>query len=316
VVIKLIANTAALNANLLSGDVDMVAGEGVGLTIDQVLALRKQQPDKFTYVFKPSLTYEHIDLKIENPILADLKVRQALLYALNRKVLVEKLFEGMQPVATSWVNPLDPNYTKDVPAYDYDPAKAKALLAEAGWKPGADGICRNDKGERLALEYATTSGNQLRELTQTVLKDQWKLVCVDAVIKNEPPRTLFGETLKKRTYTGMIMYAWSSGVGESPRRTLHSSQIPTAANNFGGSNAIAMNDPEMDRLIDVVDSELDPAKNRAAWVAMEKIYAAKLYVLPLFYRAEPHVIPKWLDGYTPTGHGDFSPLWAENWKSK
>ena len=99
IVIKLIENTAALQANLLSGDVDMVAGEGVGLTIDQVIALRKQQPDKFTYIFKPSLNYEHIDLKIENPILADLRVRQALLYALDRQTLVTKLFEGMQPVA-------------------------------------------------------------------------------------------------------------------------------------------------------------------------------------------------------------------------
>src|SRR6266581_4811312 len=52
IVLRHIENTAALNANLLSGDVDMVSGEGVGLTIDQVLELRKQQPDRFTYIFK------------------------------------------------------------------------------------------------------------------------------------------------------------------------------------------------------------------------------------------------------------------------
>ncbi len=139
IVIKLIENTAALQANLLSGDVDMVAGEGVGLTIDQVLELRKQHPDRFTYLFKPSLNYEHIDLQIGNPILKDVRVRQALIYAADRKTLTERLFQGMQPVADTWVNPLSTNFTKDTIHYPYDPAKAKALLAEAGWMPKRQG---------------------------------------------------------------------------------------------------------------------------------------------------------------------------------
>ena len=107
IVIKLIDNTAALQANLLSGDVDMVNGEGVGLTIDQVIAMQKQHPDQFSYIFKPSLNYEHIDLQKNNPILADLRVRKALLMAIDRETMVQKLFEGKQPVAATWVNPLE-----------------------------------------------------------------------------------------------------------------------------------------------------------------------------------------------------------------
>ena len=313
VVIKLIENTAALQANLLSGDVDMVAGEGVGLTIDQVIALQKQHPDKFNYIYKPSLTYEHIDMKKENPALGDVRVRRALIYALDRQTLVQKLFEGKQPVATTWVNPLDPNYDKDVAQYPFDLARAKSLLAEAGWKPGSDGICRNDRGDRLSLEFATTAGNRLRELVQQVLQSQWRAACVDATVKNEPARTLFGETLKQREYTGLIMYAWSSGVGESPRRTLGTSQIPTQANNWGGNNSTAFSDPKMDSDIDAVERELDPAKTKALWADMQKIYADQVPVVPLFYRAEPHVVPKWLKNYTPTGHGDMSPLWVETW---
>jgi peptide/nickel transport system substrate-binding protein len=314
IVIKLIENTAALQANLLSGDVDMVAGEGIGLTIDQVIGLRKQQPDKFDYIFKPSLTYEHLDLKKENPILADLRVRQALLYAMDRKTMVDRLFDGMQPVAATWVNPLNPNFDPAEQPTPYDPAKAKALLAEAGWKPGPDGICRNDKGDRLSIEMATTSGNRLRELQEQVLQSQWKAACIEATIKNEPPRTLFGETLKQRKYTGMVMYAWSSGVTESPRQTLYSSMTPTEANNYGGNNYIGYSNPKMDADIDAADSELDPAKQKALWADMQKLYFADIPVLPLFFRAEAHVVPKWLKGYTPTGHGDFSPLWAENWR--
>ena len=313
ITLRFIENTAALQANLLSGDVDMVAGEGVGLTIDQVLSLRHQHPDQFTYIFKPSLTYEHVDLNRDNPILTDVRVRRALLMALDRDTLVKKLFEGMQPVANTWVNPLDTMFDKSIPEVGYDTAAARTLLAEAGWRPGPDGICRDQDGKRLQLVFTTTAGNRLRELQEQVLQSEWKAACVDVQIKNEPPRTLFGDTLKHRTFTGLVMYAWSSAVGESPRRTLGSDNIPTAANNYSGANYVAFNDPKMDADIKAAESELDAAKRKAIWAEMQHIYADQLPVLPLFFRADAHVIPKWLQGYEPTGHGDFTPLWVENW---
>jgi peptide/nickel transport system substrate-binding protein len=127
---------------------------------------------------------------------------------------------------------------------------------------------------------------------------------------------MFGETVKKRAYTGLIMYGWTSNVTETPMRTLHSSQIPTAANNWAGANYIAFDNKRMDTLIDQAETELDPVKGKVLWAEMQKIYADELPVLPLYFRADPHVVPKWLAGYTPTGHGDFSALWAENWHTR
>lgn len=316
IVIRVIDKTPALLANLESGDIDMVAGEGIGLTIDQVIELQKKEPDKFTYIYKPSLNYEHIDLQKNNPILQDVRVRQALLYAIDRKTMVDRLFAGKQPVADTWVNPLSEVYSDTVAKYPYDPKKARALLAAAGWTPGSDGICRNAKGERLSLEINTTAGNQLRELVEQVLQNQWKAACVEITIKNEPPRTLFGETVKERTYPAMVMYGWTSGVTDSPRRTLHSTQIPTQENNWGGANYIAFNDPRMDQLIDQSEVELDPAKSKVLWAEMEKIYADELPALPLFFRSEAHVVPKWLAGYEPTGHSDPAALHADQWHSR
>ncbi len=313
IVLRHLENTAALQANLLSGDVDMVAGEGIGLTIDQVLALQKQHPDSFHYEFKPSLTYEHIDLKRENGLLADVRVRRALLMAMDRQTMVDRLFHGTQPVAATWVNPLSPNYDEAIRVVKFDLAGARALLREAGWTPGPDGICRNAAGQRLSLEFSTTAGNRLRELQQQVIQSNLKNACVDVTIRNEPARTLFGETLKRRVYTGMVMYAWSSNVTETPLRTLDSNQIPTAANNWGGSNYPGFSDAEMDADIRAAERELDPAKQRVIWADMQRIYADRLPVLPLFFRSEAHVTPIWLRGYAPTGQADPSSDWAENW---
>ncbi len=313
IVLRHIENTAALQANLLSGDVDMVAGEGVGLTIDQVLALQKAHPDEFHYEYKPSLTYEHIDLKKENPLLQDLRVRRALLMAIDRQTMVDRLFQGKQPVAATWVNPLSPNYDASVPVVKYDLPGAKALLKDAGWTPGDDGICRNAAGQKLELELGTTAGNRLRELQEQVIQSNLKNACIATTIKNEPARTLFGDTLKHRSFTGLEMYAWSSNVTESPLRTLDTSQIPREANNYGGANYPGFSDPKMDADILAAESELDPAKQKVIWANMQVIYADAIPVLPLFFRSEAHVTPLWLRGYAPTGQGDMSCYWAEDW---
>jgi peptide/nickel transport system substrate-binding protein len=232
---------------------------------------------------------------------------------MDRQTMVDKLFHGTQPVAATWVNPLSPNYDPAIPVAKFDLAGAKALLKEAGWTPGADGICRNTAGDRLSPEFSTTAGNRLRELQQQMLQSDLRNACVEVTIKNEPARTLFGQTLKQRVYTGMVMYAWSSNVTETPLRTLGSDQIPIAANNFGGANYPAFSDAKMDADIASAAGELDPAEQKLIWADMQRIYAEQLPVLPLFFRSEAHVTPTWLRGYVPTGQADPSSYWAENW---
>src|SRR3546814_7583784 len=65
-----IEQTTALEANLLSGNVDMIAGE-LGLTLDQALAFEKRHGDDYQVIYEPSLLYEHIDLMLDNPTLQD-----------------------------------------------------------------------------------------------------------------------------------------------------------------------------------------------------------------------------------------------------
>jgi peptide/nickel transport system substrate-binding protein len=313
VIVKSIGNTAALQTNLLSGDVDMIPGEGVGLTLDQVLGLQKQNPDQFVYAYKPNLTYTHIDLQLDNPILADVRVRRALLMGIDRQSMVDKLMGGRVPVANGFVNPIEPTYNDDVAKYPYDPDRARALLKDAGWVPGDDGICRNAAGDRLSLEFSTSSGVRARELLQQVMQSEWRHIGVETIIRNEPARTLFGETLKHRAFKGLVMFAWSSGIESTPRQILHSGQIPTAANNWGGGDYTDFHNATMDADIDAMEKELEPAKRRPLWLEMQKLYSEELPVLPLFFGSEAHVWPHWLKGVVPTGTNAPTTLWAEDW---
>jgi peptide/nickel transport system substrate-binding protein len=314
ITLKTIENTATLEANLRSGDVDFISGV-LGLSMDQGLAMSKEpaMQQKYHFEFPLGLVYEHIDTNRSNPLLADKRVRQALLLGIDRETLVKQLVDGKFPVAHSWVNPMDAGYDPNVTKYPFDQAKAKALLDQAGFKPGADGIRANAAGQRLSLEYMTTAGNKLRELIQQVLQNQWKQIGVEAVIKNVPARTYFGETLKKQQFTALAELAWSSNPEEPPTNTLASSAIPNAANNYGGANYSQFSDPTMDRLIGEVQRELDPAKRKPLWAQMQKIYTEELPVLPLFFRTDVYVVPKWLTGVVRPGKLPSNYYGQETW---
>lgn len=312
IVVWAVENTAALEANLLAGGLDMVAGE-LGFSLDQALAFEKRHGDRFTVLYKPSLSFEHVELNLDNPALADKRVRQALLYGVDREAISKQLFARRQPVAASAVSPLDWVYTDDVAHYAYDPAKARALLDAAGWR-GTDGaIRRNAAGERLALDLATTAGNRIRELVEQVLQSQWRDIGVELHIKNQPARVLFGESVTKRNFT-MALFAWTSAPENVPRSTLRSDEIPSAANSWRGQNYAGFKNAEADRLIDAIETELDRDRRAALWHRLQALYAEELPALPLFFRADAYVLPKWLKGVTPTGHQYPTTLWIEQWR--
>jgi len=312
ITVRAIERTTTLEANLLSGTIDMIAGE-LGMQLDQALAFDRRHGNEFNVIYNPGLLYEHIDLNLHNPILADVRVRRALMYALDREQINLKLFDGRQPVANTNVHPMDRQATDAVPKYSLDLPRAGALLDEAGWTMGKDGFRHNSAGETLRLEIASTAGDKTRELVEQVLQSQWKAAGIDLRIKNVAPRIFFGETTRRREFPAMAMYAWANAPESSPRTVLHSSQIPTPENNFSGQNYSGFTNPEVDGLIEAIENELDPAARLPLWYRLQEIYASQLPVLPLFFRANSYILPKWLHGVVPTGNLTESTEWVEYW---
>ena len=228
--------------------------------------------------------------------------------------MVEQLFEGRQPVANTNVSALDWIYDDAVRTYPYDPDRAVALLEEAGFTEIVRGVRENAEGERLSFEFMTTAGNRTRELVQQVLQSQWRDVGIEAVIRNEPARVFFGGTLSERRFTGMGMFAWVSSPENVPRTILHSDHIPTAENNWSGQNYTGFSNAAIDELIEATEIELDPDRRRELWRWIQAIYADELPVLPLYFRANTYILPKWLEGVVPTGHQYGTSQWVEFWR--
>ena len=110
------------------------------------------------------------------------------------------------------------------------------------------------------------------------------------------------------------MYAWVQRPEGVPRSSLHSKEIPSAANGWSGQNYPGYANPEMDKALDAAERELDAVKRRALFADIQKLAADDLPSLPLFFRVDPFVIPRPLKGVTPTGTLNSSTLWVEQWR--
>ncbi len=117
---------------------------------------RAKALEPYTVHEQPSYYWDHIDFNTTSPLLSDVSVRRALLYALNRQQIIDKIAHGLGTVSDS-PTPLTAPYRVTVPTTPFDVNKANQLLDQAGWKRGPDGI-REKNGKKLILRYAAVSG--------------------------------------------------------------------------------------------------------------------------------------------------------------
>ncbi len=236
-----------------------------------------------------ALNKENTDPNSVHPVLGDIEVRKALLYATPKQQLIDKLLfgkakPGSSPVSQGWAAYKEPQE-------GYDPAKANAALDKAGWVKGADGI-RSKAGARASLTFTTTSGNQLRERVQQVLVDEWKAVGLEVKIQNAPSSVVLsgsctGKDPRKLGTFDLVMYASSPGI--DPHSTIfpryHSKNIPTAAD-CSGQNYTRIKDPSIDKAIDEAGATLDQDKRKAAYATVMKALNGAYVKIWLYDRAD------------------------------
>jgi peptide/nickel transport system substrate-binding protein len=200
-----------------------------------------------------------------HPVLYDLKVRQAIQYAIDKQAIVDTLLYGNVKVGTT-ILPTG-TFACPQPETEFNLDKAKALLDEAGWKPGADGI-REKNGVRMSLKISTTTGNQLREQTEQVLVEMLKAAGIELVIDNVPSDVLFAgwdaNGMRKHGKYDILLY--TTGPGNDPDSGLfanyHSARIPVKENDGAGNNFSRYINADVDKAIDEASATTDIAKRK------------------------------------------------------
>ncbi len=299
VVFRFILDSTVLQVNQVTGNVD--ATENNGFDCQAVEQITRRNP-QITAQYQEAMRWERIDFNLDNEWLRDRRVRQAIGHAIDRAAIAElSCGSGRQPVAHTWLPPRHPASNPSVRRYDFDPARARGLLAEAGFTPGPDGILRDRNGKRVEMTIMTTAGNALREQIEVLIKEQLKDVGIDLRIDNRPSSVFFGPILTRRQFPHMVLYLSNFSPESIPFNRFHSSQIPTAENNWEGDNRAGWRNAANDRIWEQAISELDETKLIRLLRQQQEIFAEDLPSLPLYFALRLTTTHKALRGIRPTG---------------
>ncbi len=242
-----------------------------------------------------------------HPILADLKVRQAIQYAIDKQIIVDKLLYGKAKVTATDI-PDGWAHNPDLKVSEYDPEKAIALLEEAGWKVGADGIREKD-GVKMRLKITTTTGNKLREQVEQVLVAMMKKVNIDLYIENVPSSVLFGswanDADRKKGRYDILMYTTGGGIDphEHFYGYYHSKNIPTEENGGTGYNYTRHRDEELDKYLDIAASAPSMEERADAYRKAQTRLDQILPHIYLYRRLNVDAIRSRVKGWIPNGYG-------------
>jgi peptide/nickel transport system substrate-binding protein len=312
VTMRLAGSTAALQANLLSGDIDIA----YGLSIAQALDLKKHYADRFDISVMPAFLIAYLWSQLDNPNLADKRIRQAIVLGIDRQTIVNRLFDGQLPVGTSVLPAIDPSHDKNIKPWPYDPARARELLAQAGYKPGPDGIMVRSDGTRLSLELLAAAGNGDYSLLQQVMQSQLKQIGVEIVPKSEVTKEIWSVTLPHRVFKGFVLGVMDNCPDCIPYSSFGTAGIPRETNGFTGTNYTGYSNPALDAVLTNAVAELDPAKRQVMWNEIQATLAEDLPEIPLYDGGAVLQGPRWMTGLTPIRSPYLPTQWIEYWKPK
>jgi peptide/nickel transport system substrate-binding protein len=238
--------------------------------------------NKFRY---PSPFYTFFGFNLKDPRFADRRVRQAFAYAINKRELIDGVVLGLAREANGPIRPGTWAYTDEVKHYDYNPAKARALLAEAGWKDrNGDGTVEDKDGKPFAFTILTNQGNDERKKVAEIIQQRLKEVGVKADIQVIEWAAFIKEYVKPRRFDAVIL-GLGTGVDPDQYAVWHSSQIgPDQMNRTGYSN------PEVDRLLEAGRASCVQQDRVKYYRRIQEILAEDLPMLFLYFKDELPVV--------------------------
>lgn len=277
--------TRALEMRKGSADVCINA-----LTADEVHAL--EGDNHLVVEFSPGTVLNYLSFNMRDPVLKDVRVRQAIDLAMDRSLIIHALWRDHAHVAGSLLPPQHWAWTGNVQQYAYDPERANALLDAAGWKRDASGI-------RFHLTMKTSTDGTSR-LLAVVLQQQLRAVGIALEVRSFEFATFYADI--GRGVFQMYTLRW---IGGNEDLDIFRYANATASFPPHGANRGRYSNPAVDRLIDHALNAPSDAERRADYIEVQQILARDLPSINLWYLDTVLVHSRRLGNLHPSSSGSY-----------
>ena len=208
---------------------------------------------RFQVFTSPTSSYTYIGWNLKRPLFQDPLVRRALAHAVDVPSMVRFILYGHGLQSTGLFTPQMWFFNPDIKPFAYDPDKARGLLAEAGWKPGPDGILQKN-GERFSFTLITNNGNEVRRDIATLTQDGLKQLGIEVKVQLYEWAVFLKNHINKGDFDAMVL-GWSLGNSYDQFQIWHSSQT-----NPEQLNVVGYKSEKTDRLLDDIRQEYNREK--------------------------------------------------------
>jgi peptide/nickel transport system substrate-binding protein len=232
---------------------------------------------RYTVYSRLETRYTYIGWNLANPLFQDKRVRYALACAVNVPSIVDYIMYGNAQQCTGPFTPVVPWWNPNIKPIPYDTDKARQLLAEAGWKPGADGILEKD-GRRFSFKLITNNGNVMRKDISVLVQRDLRKIGIEVNVVEYEWAVFIKNYIDPRNFDACCL-GWGTSLEPDLYQIWHSSQVGLKRS----SNFVSYANPEVDRLIEQARTEFDMEKVRqVCWKVSQLIYDDQPYLF-LYY---------------------------------
>lgn len=273
IVIQFVPDAATRAAMLESGQADAVFLNMI--PAQDMLRLAKSPEFKMdTRGFEAMPSAQQMDFNLDNPILADVRVRRAIAHAIDTEWITQNVWYGLGHAGKSPLHVDQKEYftTDGVPQYAYDLAKANALLDEAGHARGGDGM-------RFALTLDPSPWGTESISASAYIREQLRQIGINCTVRTQD-FAVFTTTVWTERKHDLVLY--TVNLGADP--TIGTQRFYWSKSFSPGvafSNGAHYSNPEVDALLEATQIETDPAARREQFKKFQQIIMTDLPVMPV-----------------------------------
>ncbi len=245
----------------------------------------------------PINAFAQVAYNLNDPMLADRPLRQALAYASDRRGIIAKVTHGVDTFADSDQPSFLWAHANGLPQYASDPKRAQALLESAGWHLAADGF-RYRNGQRLSLQIASNTGGGTTRDVEQLLQQQWRAVGIDSSIKEYSAPLYFatygeGGIVQSGKFQ-VAFFGWINGVDPDDSQEWMCDQVPP-----NGQNVYHFCNPRLDAAERVALGSFDLNVRKKAYQTIQEILADEQPAMFVWYIDRVSVLNTDLKNFRP-----------------